>query len=85
MKFVALALLALSLSVGATSEANAFACAAGAFRAGCVGPRGAVGVRRGYGGYGYRRPGAYGYRPYGGAVAVPPVRCAWVNGVRICR
>jgi hypothetical protein len=43
--------LALGLFVGtmaATMEdANAVVCARGVYRAGCVGPRGAVGVRRG--------------------------------------
>ncbi|MER2265444.1 hypothetical protein [Methylobacterium oxalidis] len=29
------------------TEANAVVCARGVYRAGCVGPRGAVGVRRG--------------------------------------
>jgi hypothetical protein len=31
-----------------TTDANAVVCARGYYRAGCVGPRGAVGVRRGY-------------------------------------
>ena len=31
-----------------TTDANAFVCARGVYRAGCVGPGGAVGVRRGY-------------------------------------
>jgi hypothetical protein len=30
------------------ADANAFVCAAGVYRAGCVGPRGAIGVRRPY-------------------------------------
>ncbi len=40
------------------SEADAFVCAAGPYRAGCIGPRGAVGFRRPYGYYRgiYRRP-----------------------------
>lgn len=68
--------------ISSSGEANAFACAAGAYRAGCVGPRGAVGVRRPYGAYGYRggavvRPIA---RPYGYGVA-----CFWRAGVRVCR
>ncbi|KQP90765.1 hypothetical protein [Methylobacterium sp. Leaf117] len=50
------------------TEANAFVCARGVYRAGCVGPRGAVGVRRGY--YGPRavgvvRRGYYGPRMVG--------------------
>ena len=31
-----------------TTDANAVVCARGFYRAGCVGPNGAVGVRRGY-------------------------------------
>jgi hypothetical protein len=31
-----------------TTDADAFVCARGVYRAGCVGPGGAVGVRRGY-------------------------------------
>jgi hypothetical protein len=76
MKTIAIAFLVLSL--GAT-EANAAACAAGPYRAGCVGPHGAVGVRRGVVAPGYR-----------GAVVRPVARplgvvCVWRAGVRICR
>src|SRR5271169_6279809 len=76
MKFMISGLLALGLLAVQVSEANAAACAAGPYRAGCVGPHGAVGVHRGYG-YGYHgaavaRPGyAYGrhcYRGVGGAM-----------------
>ncbi|MGE7415278.1 hypothetical protein [Methylobacterium tarhaniae] len=49
--------LVASLTAGivtlAPSPAEAVVCARGVYRAGCVGPRGAVGVRRGY--YGPRR------------------------------
>lgn len=31
-----------------TTDANAIVCARGVYRAGCVGPGGAVGVRRGF-------------------------------------
>jgi hypothetical protein len=65
MKNIASGLLVLGLLAVQVSEANAAACAAGPYRAGCVGPRGAVGVHRGYG-YGYH-PG-YGY--HGGAAVV---------------
>ncbi|KAA0115667.1 hypothetical protein CIW48_28235 [Methylobacterium sp. P1-11] len=51
----------------APTEANAVVCARGLYRAGCVGPRGAVGVRRGF--YGPRavgvRRGFYGPRAVG--------------------
>jgi hypothetical protein len=70
MKTIAFSLLVLGLLSVQISEANAAACAAGPHRAGCVGPRGAVGVHRGYG-YG----GAAVVRPrygYGGAAVVRP-------------
>jgi len=76
MKTIASGLLVLGLLGLQVSEANAAACAAGPYRAGCVGPRGAVGVHRGYG-YGYR--GAAVARPAYGA------RCFWRAGVRVCR
>ncbi|MGH1569556.1 hypothetical protein ACRAWG_01375 [Methylobacterium sp. P31] len=45
------ALLMLGLLAGLVTfvpiEANAVVCARGVYRAGCVGPHGAVGVRRG--------------------------------------
>jgi len=68
-------LAAAALALSADDDAAA-ACAAGPYRAGCVGPRGAVGVHRGYG---------HGY--HGGAAVVRPAygaRCYWRAGVRIC-
>jgi hypothetical protein len=44
---ISLLLLGGIVALG-TPAANAVVCAAGVYRAGCVGPRGAVGVRRGY-------------------------------------
>jgi hypothetical protein len=79
MKIIASILLVLGLLTIQVSEADAAACAAGPHRAGCVGPRGAVGVHRGYG---------YGYGYHGGAAVVRPAygaRCYWRAGVRICR
>ncbi len=52
-------------------EANAVVCARGVVRAGCVGPNGAVVARRPV-------PRAVVVRPV-------PVRCAIVNGRRVCR
>jgi hypothetical protein len=68
MKTIAFSLLVLGLLSVQVSEANAAACAAGPHRAGCVGPRGAVGVHRGYGvgGAAVVRPG------YHRAVVVRP-------------
>jgi hypothetical protein len=59
-------LLVLGLLVQ-VSEANAVVCAAGAYHAGCAGPRGAVVGHRpvGYGGAAVVR------RPYGAAVVRP--------------
>lgn len=86
MKAIASGLLVLGLLAIPVSEANAAACAAGPHRAGCVGPRGAVGVHRGYG-YGYHG-GAAVVRPGYGAAVVRPgygAACYWRAGVRICR
>jgi hypothetical protein len=48
MKQLIISLLLLGgLIALSTMEAHAVVCAAGVYRAGCVGPRGAVGVRRG--------------------------------------
>jgi len=72
MKTIASGLLVLGLLCLQASEVNAAACAAGPYRAGCVvGPRGAVGVRRGYGYHGYGYRGAAVVRPGYGA------RCSW--------
>jgi hypothetical protein len=71
---VALAgLLGAALSV---SDANAFSCARSAFGAGCIGPRGAVGVNR----HGAVVVGRYGnvYAYHRDAV------CYWHNSQRIC-
>jgi hypothetical protein len=65
MKTFCAAILALGTLAAMTAEADAFVCGAGPYRAGCVGPRGAiVAPRYGYGyRYGVARP--YGYaRPY---------------------
>jgi hypothetical protein len=80
MRYV-LPLIAALMTFGASlsfapSDANAVACARGVYRAGCVGPRGAVATTR--------RPVAV--APVRRPVAVAPVRrCAIVNGVRVCR
>jgi len=73
MKTFACALLALGLLAGTAAEANAAACAAGPYRAGCAGPHGAVVTHRPYGYHG------------GAAVVRPGVRC-YVNhyGRRVC-
>jgi hypothetical protein len=48
MKQIIISLLLLGGLVALSMPAaNAVVCAAGVYRAGCVGPRGAVGVRRG--------------------------------------
>ena len=73
MKTIASDLLVLGLLAVQVAKANAAACAAGPYRAGCVGPRGAVGVHRGYG---YHRAAVV--RPQYG------VRCYHRYGRRIC-
>jgi hypothetical protein len=73
MKTLASGLLVLGLLAVQVPEANAAACAAGPYRAGCVGPHGAVGVHRGYG--------------YHGAAVVHPGygrHCYYRYGRRIC-
>jgi hypothetical protein len=73
MKTLASGLLVLGLLAVQVPEANAAACAAGPYRAGCVGPHGAVGVHRGYG--------------YHGAAVVRPGygrHCYYRYGRRIC-
>ncbi|HKI15069.1 MAG TPA: hypothetical protein VKA12_08715 [Roseiarcus sp.] len=72
MKLIASALLVLGLLAVQASEANAAACAAGPYRAGCAGPRGAVVTHR-----------PYGYR--GAAVVRPAAHCYYRAGVRVCR
>jgi len=72
MKLIASALLVLGLLAVQASEANAAACAAGPYRAGCAGPRGAVVTHR-----------PYGY--HGAAVVRPAADCYYRAGVRVCR
>jgi hypothetical protein len=79
MRTTAAALIAIAILAGTVAEADAAACAAGPYRAGCVGPRGAVGVHRPYG------YGAAVARPYGAAVVRPVPYCYWRAGVRVCR
>jgi hypothetical protein len=76
MKMIASCLLVLGLLAVQVSEADAAACAAGRYHAGCVGARGAVVTHRPYG---YRGGAAVVARPAYGA------RCYWRAGVRVCR
>ena len=69
MKYIASGLLVLGLLAVQMPEANAAACAAGVYHAGCVGPRGAVVTRR---------------PVYAHPVRVAP-RCYYRAGVRVCR
>jgi hypothetical protein len=80
MKQIPSGLLVLGLLAVQITEADAAACAAGAYHAGCVGPRGAVVTHRPYGYHGAAvvRPGAAVVRP------VAP-RCYYRAGVRVCR
>jgi hypothetical protein len=75
MKSIVSGLLAFGLLAVQISAADAAACAAGRYHAGCVGPRGAV---------------VTGHRPYGyhGAAVARPAygaHCFWRHGVRVCR
>ena len=65
LKLTLLATIALTSIIALSEPASAIVCARGPYRAGCVGPNGAVGVHRyGYGTYrgGLYRGGAYRYR-----------------------
>jgi hypothetical protein len=75
MACAALAVAALA-SVFSPSEAQAYACGRSAFGAGCIGPRGAVGVNRN----GAVAVGRYGnvYSYHRGST------CFWRNNQRIC-
>ena len=57
----ALALMVFAGDIASSTDAAAYVCARGPYRAGCAGPRGAVGVNRGY----YPRGGVVVRRPYG--------------------
>ena len=73
MKALVLAAGMLGLAqIAIPVEANAVVCARGVVRAGCAGPNGAVVARRPV-------PRAVVVRP------APVVRCAIVNGRRVCR
>jgi hypothetical protein len=69
MKTIASGLVVLGLLAIPVSEANAAACAAGVYHAGCVGPRGAVVT----------------HRPAAAVVRPAAVRCFYRAGVRVCR
>ena len=58
MRKLSLAVVVVLGGLSWTQHANAVVCAAGVYRAGCVGPHGAAVWHRPY----YRH---YGYRPYG--------------------
>lgn len=69
LKSIALTTLALTSILTLSEPASAIVCAAGVYRAGCVGPNGAVGVHRGYGyGYGYHGGAVYRGGVYHGGV-----------------
>ena len=79
MREIASALLVLGLLVAETPAANAAACAAGVYHAGCVGPRGAVVTHRPAAAV---HPGVYA-RPVAHPYVAP--RCYYRAGVRVCR
>jgi hypothetical protein len=69
VKHVASSLLVLGLLAVQIPQANAAACAAGVYHAGCVGPRGAVVT----------------HRPVVRPAVRPAARCYYRAGVRVCR
>jgi hypothetical protein len=75
-KLAVIALAGLLGAVLSVSDANAFSCARNAFGAGCIGPRGAVGVNR---------HGAVAVGRYGNVDAYHRgSACYWHNNQRIC-
>jgi hypothetical protein len=57
VKYLAIAIVGALWLIGSVPDANAAVCARGIYRAGCVGPRGAVVARRPvYGAVVVRRP-----------------------------
>lgn len=66
------------------SDASAYVCARGVYRAGCAGPNGAVVRRRAY-----VAPARVYVAPRAVVVAPRPVvvapACRWIDGVRYCR
>lgn len=83
VKNLSIAAIVMTLLLSASGTAHAVVCGAGPYRAGCVGPNGAVGVRRPYGGY----YGYHPYRPYGTHCAAGPYRagCVGPNGGVVVR
>jgi hypothetical protein len=82
MKPVLNILIALILMLSGLSAAHAVVCARGVYRAGCVGPNGAVVARRPVV-VAPRRVVVASHRRV--AVTRAPHHCKWVNGVRVCR
>ena len=80
--------MAAALLVGTLAPAEAIQCAKGVYRAGCVGPGGAVvaGPRGVIGTTNQVRPGTRVTGARGNTVtkAIAP-GCAFVNGQRVCR
>jgi hypothetical protein len=75
-KLAAVALAGLLGAFLSVSDANAFSCARSAFGAGCIGPRGAVGLNRN---------GAVAVGRYGNVYAYHRgSACYWRNNQRIC-
>jgi hypothetical protein len=74
VKHVAFGLLVLGLLAVQNPQANAAACAAGVYHAGCVGPHGAV-VRH--------RPATAVVHPSFAEIGNP--HCSYRAGARICR
>ena len=74
MKTIVMVTCAALLMTAAVADADAAVCANGVWRPGCAGPNGAAVVRK---------PVAV--APRAVVVTPAPVRCADVNGARVCR
>lgn len=76
LKYAAVGIAALLGTALIPSDANAFVCAKGPYRAGCVSAYGAVGVSRN---------GVVAVGPYGNTYAYRRgAPCYWRNGYRVC-
>ena len=83
MKTIVMSLSAALLMIAAVTNADAVTCANGVYRAGCVGPNGAVVARKPVAVA--PAPKAVVVAPAPRAVVVAPAAgCRYVNGVRVC-
>jgi hypothetical protein len=75
-KYAAVAIVGVLGTMLSVSDASAFTCARGAYRAGCISSRGAIG---------FSRNGAVAVGRYGNVYAYRRgSNCVWRNGQQVC-